>query len=776
MTAQRVLVVSSELPPGPGGIGTHAFAVACGLHDMGRDVRLLGCQHYVEPEERDRFARESPVPIDALPDAADPVRTASARARVIHRTLRRFRPDVVVASGGRLLWSVAPIARALRVPMVSVAHGTELGWTGPRAAATRTAFNSSVSVVAVSEFTAGLLRQLGVRTPIDVIPNGADATRFHPDAERAARFRDRHGLGDRPVILTVGNVTERKGQHLVVDALPAVRRVVPDATYVVVGRPTAADQLLERARRLGVESAVRVLGQVEADEVVSAHAAADVFAMTSTTTGDGDVEGYGIAVVEAALSGVPAVVTVGTGAQEAIIDGRSGLAVTPDAVAEALITLLTDAGMRARMGAAAERDARSAGSWPHRVARYAEVLDRAVTPRPGPSDRPRIVVVSHTEHWRSPDGSIVGFGATTRELDQLATLASELVHIAPLHDGPPPGMALPARAPNVRYVPVPPAGGDTNAARVRALAAVPLWMWTIDRELRHADIAHVRCPAGISMAALLVLLVRRRPRDRWVKYAGNWSPPERDAATYRLQRWWLRRGLARASVTVNGRWPDQPGWIHTFDNPTLTDAEIVAGREAALRKSARPPWRVVFSGRLDSSKGADVAVDTVLALRRGGLDVSLDLIGDGPLRTWVEERMAADGDGCLRLHGWLRRDELERYLSDAHVLLLPTASEGFPKVVAEAMAFGCVPVTTPVGSLGQTLGETGGSVLVESGGSWAEATSSVLSSRWDGLSRTVVDQVGRFGYRTYLDHVTAMASTDWGRELRPRPEAGSGPA
>ncbi|HNI34712.1 MAG TPA: glycosyltransferase family 4 protein, partial [Microthrixaceae bacterium] len=249
-----------------------------------------------------------------------------------------------------------------------------------------------------------------------------------------------------------------------------------------------------------------------------------------------------------------------------------------------------------------------------------------------------------------------------------------------------------------------------------------------------------------------------------VKYAGNWMPPQRDALTYRIQRRWLRSGLVRAAVTVNGRWPDQPSWVHTFDNPTLTDAELARGRVAAESKEAGPPWRVVFSGRLEREKGADIAVDTVLELLRRGLDVSLDLIGDGPLRPWVEDRIEASG-GAVRLHGWMRRGELEDLLSRGHVFVLPTRSEGFPKVVAEAMAFGCVPVTAPVSSIGQTLGETGGAVLVRPDGSWVEAVSGVLDGSWQGLLRQGLGSVDRFSYSTYLERVRSMAEVDWGRLL-----------
>lgn len=761
--ASRVLVVASELPPGPGGIGTHAHSLAVALAAQGRAVALLGSQDYVAESDRAAFARTSPVPVQRWPGAADPVRTAVRRRRALRRAISSFRPDVVVASGGRVLWLASVVCPAAGVPWVAVVHGTELtGGAGSRYL-TRRALRSASRIVAVSRFTAGLVADLGCARPVDVIPNGADADLHRQDPTAGAAFRQRHGLGDRPMLLTVGNVTERKGQHLVVDALPRIVAAVPEVMYVVVGRPTTGDALRARARALGVADHVVVTGQVDATEVSAAYAAADVFAMTSTTTASGDVEGFGIAVLEAALSGVPAVVTVGTGAEETVVDDVTGLAVpgNPQEIAGALVNLLEDQPRRQRLGVEAERRARTEATWGHRAHRYGKVLDDVVAGR-----RPRMVVVSHTEHWRHADGTVMGLGSTTRELDHLASLTSELVHVAPLHLGPPPSTALAPTAGNVRLVPVPPAGGDTVRAKLAAVTSIPRWAATIGRELAGADVVHVRSPAGISMVALAVLAVRRQPRHRWVKYAGNWQPTGPEPRTYALQRWWLNRGLARASVTVNGSWSDQPPWVHTFDNPTLTGEEVDRGRLVAQKKPPTPPLRVVFAGRLHQAKGVDRAVEAVLALRARGVQATLDVVGDGPLRSWVEDRCAADAPEAIRLHGSLSRRHLEALLSASHVFLLPSTAEGFPKVVAEAMAFGCVPVTSGVGSLTQTLGETGGAIVVPDDGSWTDALHGLVDDRRrSDLVRVGLTAVERFTYDAYLDRVRRMALSDWDRPI-----------
>lgn len=760
--ARRLLIVSSELPPGPGGIGRHAHSLAGELHRCGDVVHLIGSQHYVDDAARDAFNSSSQVPITPLADSGDLIRTALARRDQLRRAITSFEPDVIIASGGRAVWLAALGGVAGRTPVIAVAHGTELGGARWSRSITRRAFDQTAAIVAVSDFTKGLVSSAGIGARTTVIHNGADSDRFGPSPHRAARFRAKYRLEERSIVLTVGNVTERKGQWLVVEALPAVLASVPDVHYVMVGRPTDGEAIRKRAAELGVEDHISLLGQLDDDDVVDAHCAADLFVMTSTRTATGDVEGFGIAVLEAALSGVPAVVTTGSGVSESVVEGVTGVLADPNpaSIARALVPLLEDGALRKRLGEQAQAHARARGSWQRAGAEYRKVIDAVAG-----SSAPRLLVVSHTPHYTAADGSVLAFGPTTRELDRLSTLASELVHVAPLYAEPPPPSALPIEAANVRHVPVMPAGGPTTFDRIKAFGSVPRWALTINREMARSDVVHVRCPAGISMVALVLLLIRRRPRDRWVKYAGNWAPPAPDALTYRVQRWWLRRGLARAAVTVNGRWPDQPRWVHAFDNPTLTAEELRAGRDAARSKAPGPPYKVVFVGRLESAKGADVAADVVLELQRRGLDVHLDLIGDGPLHGQILEVASRANPGTIAVRGWLPRVGVEQYLATSHVLLLPTASEGFPKAVAEALAFGCVPVTSAVSSMGQVLGETGGAVVVRDG-AWADAIESLLiDGALDRLRDEGVESAPRFSYDRYLRSVRSLAALEWGRSL-----------
>jgi phosphatidylinositol alpha-1,6-mannosyltransferase len=215
-----------------------------------------------------------------------------------------------------------------------------------------------------------------------VIPNGADEDTFGPiNGKRVADFRSRLKLEGKILILSVGQVSERKGHDIVIRALPTVLKVIADAHYLVVGLPTLQKGLTKLAQTLGVAERVHFLGLVDLSRLVEAYNACDVYVMTSRHCRDGDFEGYGIAAVEAALCGKPAVVSDNSGLVEAVFPGRTGIVVPendPEATALALLSLLNDPLLRNRLGQRAREHALKNQTWAMRVVEYERVLEATV--------------------------------------------------------------------------------------------------------------------------------------------------------------------------------------------------------------------------------------------------------------------------------------------------------------------------------------------------------------------------------------------------------------
>jgi phosphatidylinositol alpha-1,6-mannosyltransferase len=247
----------------------------------------------------------------------------------------------------------------------------------------RWAFGSARQVIAISQRTRQLMVDADIpASKIVVVPCGADAGLFYPGLQ-TDRLRARLGIGGSRVILTVGQLSERKAQDVVIRALPRVLQAHPHVVYVMVGLPTRRTELERLARDLGVGECLVFAGVVPTDELPYYYNLADLFVLPSRTA-RGQVEGYGIVAAEAALCSVPVVVSRDSGFAEAATDGESaspprwGL-VTPDdafEMADVIVRLLGDDALSADMGGAGRRYILDTATWARRMERYRDILER----------------------------------------------------------------------------------------------------------------------------------------------------------------------------------------------------------------------------------------------------------------------------------------------------------------------------------------------------------------------------------------------------------------
>lgn len=399
MPLPRMLLCSTEFPPGPGGIGTHAWQLAKNLSDLAWEVRVVSCQDYSTDAEIKDWNRRQPFDVVRLWSGLSPARALYTRCRTIRDQIHAFAPDVIVASGLRSLWLAAMVNRR-HIPLVAVGHGSEFTvkptwqrWL------TRKALRRAARVVCVSEFTRELAIQLGASSEATpVILNGADPAEYFqiPAAESWQRRRQ---LGEHVdhVLLTVGHVSERKAQDIVIRALPRILGEFPNTHYVIAGMPTRKPELTELADSLQVGGNVHFLGRLPLDALRGWFNACDLFVLTSRNTATGDCEGFGIVAVEAALCGKASVVTRDSGLAEAVLDGVTGFTVPqedPAATAEAICKLLGDDGLRKQTAAAALTRATDELTWQRRISDY-DVLLREVIGRPN-SDASRSPAMRET--------------------------------------------------------------------------------------------------------------------------------------------------------------------------------------------------------------------------------------------------------------------------------------------------------------------------------------------------------------------------------------------
>jgi phosphatidylinositol alpha-1,6-mannosyltransferase len=356
----RLLIVTPDFPPSPGGIQVVAHRLAIGLTGFSTSV--------IAPE----------VPGAAAFDAESGVRTQRVRgggalrggrnallnaAALAHAA--RLRPDVTLSAHIVTSPAAAAIRALTHARTVQYFHAEEIG-AKPRLAAF--AARRADAWIAVSSYTAGLVAATGASPArLHVIGNGTDV----PEQREPLAV-------DRPTIVTVARIEERyKGHDAMLRALPLVLAKVPDAQWVVIGDGSLRAGLEALAQSSGIADSVRFLGAVGDEERNVWLRRANVLAMPSRLPAGGFAgEGFGIAYLEAGAYGKPVVAGNVGGALDAVEDGETGLLVDPrdtGALAQALTTLLLDPQLAARLGAGGRARA-LAHAWPRVVARVEALL------------------------------------------------------------------------------------------------------------------------------------------------------------------------------------------------------------------------------------------------------------------------------------------------------------------------------------------------------------------------------------------------------------------
>lgn len=368
----RLLLVSNEFPPGPGGIGTHAFQLAKHLSKLGWDMTVVARQDYVDEAERRQFNAAQPFQIITLPSRKVTFVDVFHFWRLVRAQIAHFLPDIVLLTGSKSVWVASFLPEI--TASVAIGHGTEFGYAGWRYSLTRRGFRKVSHVICVSEFTKNyMLSRSIVPRATTVIHNGGDSALFKPLGEEARRaYRERMDMPQSKILLTVGNVTERKGQQVVIRAMPRILEAVPNAHYIIAGLPTLQQEFMKIAAELHVEKYVHFLGRVSSEDLLNLYNLCDISIMMSRHTG-GDFEGYGIAVIEAALCGKPSIVSANSGLSEAVLHMQTGIIVPENdsnAAAEAVISLFQNEERLQEMGNNANRYAIDNQTWEYRAQQY----------------------------------------------------------------------------------------------------------------------------------------------------------------------------------------------------------------------------------------------------------------------------------------------------------------------------------------------------------------------------------------------------------------------
>lgn len=195
------------------------------------------------------------------------------------------------------------------------------------------------TMVCVSNYTARAVREAVPGIEAVVISNGVEAERFSTI---------KHVGGDVPTVLFVGAIKARKGVVELVRAVGLAREQIPNIRCRIVGsldaEPGYVARVRETIQELGLNASVELTGRISDDALREAYAHADVFTLPSLNIG-WKFEGFGLSLLEASAAGLPVIGSRDCGAEDAVIDGITGLLIAQNnlanELAEAIVRMLT---------------------------------------------------------------------------------------------------------------------------------------------------------------------------------------------------------------------------------------------------------------------------------------------------------------------------------------------------------------------------------------------------------------------------------------------------
>ena len=289
----------------------------------------------------------------------------------LNRLITELKPDAIHCNKCLPEGLLALLIKQRRgIPFACFAHGEELTladrshelrWLTRRVSA------SAGLVVANTENTKEIMATTfrAHRDKVVVLHPGVDASEFTPAPPDPA-IRRRLGWEGRKVVLTVGALQRRKGQDMLIRALPAIRQRRPDVLYAIIGEGWEREHLEKLVAEHGVGDLVQFRGAPTDDELILCYQQCDLFALPNRQV-DHDIEGFGIVLIEAQACGKPVIAGRSGGTREALQPGRTGELIgceTPDELAMVVPALLDDDQRRAVMGAHAREYVLEEFDWP----------------------------------------------------------------------------------------------------------------------------------------------------------------------------------------------------------------------------------------------------------------------------------------------------------------------------------------------------------------------------------------------------------------------------
>ena len=303
------------------------------------------------------------------------------------------------------------------------------------------------------------------------------------------------------------------------------------------------------------------------------------------------------------------------------------------------------------------------------------------------------VIITHVPHIIE-DNQYFAYAPYVREMNIWLKHVDKVVVVAPLENAKKTPIHISYKHIDIEFVAIDSFDVLSAKSIIQSLFKIPSIVFKIGKSFKKSNHIHLRCPGNMGLLGCLVqVLFPNTPKT--AKYAGNWDPNSKQPFSYKAQKWILNNTFLTKNmqVLVYGEWKGSSKNIKPFFTATYKESDKLP----IFRRGLDGDIKIVFVGTLSPGKRPLYAIQLIEKLLQNGLAIELSLFGEGKEREALERYISDNKlSNSIVLHGNQNTDVIQKAYQSSHFVLLPSESEGWPKVIAEGMFWGCVPLATSV--------------------------------------------------------------------------------
>ncbi|RCS27055.1 glycosyltransferase family 1 protein [Polaribacter sp. WD7] len=314
----------------------------------------------------------------------------------------------------------------------------------------------------------------------------------------------------------------------------------------------------------------------------------------------------------------------------------------------------------------------------------------------------RFLIVTHAIH-KSVENKIFSYEPYVREMNLWGKYVKNIKIVSPVSQESISSIESSYTHKNIILSKVPKFNILNTYDILKTTFKIPVICIQIFKGMLWADHIHLRCPGNIALLGCFIqVLFPFKPKT--IKYAGNWDPDSKQPLSYRVQKKILANTFLtrNCKVLVYGEWPNQSKNIIPFFTASYTVNEI----ESIHKKGLSKRIHFIYVGSFSEGKQPLLSVKTIENLIKNGYDVQLDMYGNGQKFIEVKNYIAKKSlEKNIVLHGNQTKEIVKEAFKKSHFLIFISKSEGWPKVVAEAMFWKCLPICSNVSCVSYMLND-----------------------------------------------------------------------